>query len=251
MLLCLELKKIRKPVLITLFGMTILACILTCTLYRDYQVCFVLDPWEIGTEYFGLLFPLLVTVPICWQLYYERRNHFLIYTLPRISKKRYMGAKWLAYALAAFLIVFIPYFLSALCSIYIANPSLQPPSEKYVHIFHSFFKEAPLVYSLLLSLWKGILGVLVMTFGFVLALYSENLFIVLTAPFVYVVLENFGWAILGIPKYRLITAFEPSSLSSAVVSGASFVVGPLLLCIVIGITVLYYSKVKHYAVYEM
>lgn len=162
-----------------------------------------------------------------------------------------MGAKWLAYALAAFLIVFIPYFLSALCSIYIVNPSLQPPSEKYIHIFHSFFKEAPLVYSLLLSLWKGTLGVLVMTFGFVLALYSENLFIVLTAPFVYAVLENFGWAILGIPKYRLITAFEPSSLSSAVVSGASFVVGPLLLCIVIGITVLYYSKVKHYAVYEI
>lgn len=251
MMLFLELKKIKKTVLAILFGTTILACILTCTLYRNYQICFVLDPWEIGTEYFGLLFPLLVTVPICWQLYYERRNRFLIYTLPRISKRRYLGTKWLAYAVSAFLILFIPYFLSALCSIYIVNPSLQPPSEKYIHIFHSLFKEAPLVYSLLLSLWKGLLGVLVMSFGFVLALYSGNLFITLTAPFVYVVLENFGWAILRLEQYRLVTAFEPSSLSSAVVSGASFVVGPLLLCVVIGVSALYYSKVKHDSVYKM
>lgn len=237
--------------LITLFGITILGCILTCILYRGYQVCFVLDPWEIGTEYLGLLFPLLVTVPVCRQLYYERRNRFLICTLPRIPKKRYLGVKWLACALSAFLILFVPYFLSALCSIYIVNPNLQPSNENYVHVFHDFFKDAPLIYSLLLSLWKGLLGVLVMTFGFVLALYSKNLFIILTAPFVYAVLENFGWVILGMPKYRLVTAFEPNSLSSAVVSPDSFVVGPLLLCAVIGATVLYYSKIKHDTIYEL
>ncbi len=36
-----------------------------------------------------------------------------------------------------------------------------------------------------------------MTFGFVLAMYSSNLFVLLTAPFVYMILENFTLAVLG------------------------------------------------------
>ena len=72
----LEGKKIARPVLVTLCLLTLLACILSCTLYREYTIHFELDPWEIGTEFLSLLFPLFVTVPICWQLYYERRDRF-------------------------------------------------------------------------------------------------------------------------------------------------------------------------------
>lgn len=90
----LEGKKIARPVLFTTCLLTLLTCILSCTLYREYTIHFELDPWEIGTEFLSLLFPLFVTVPICWQLYYERRDHFLTYTLPRISRRRYLTAKW-------------------------------------------------------------------------------------------------------------------------------------------------------------
>lgn len=250
-MLWLELKKIRKPVLAAMLGTTVLTCILTCTLYRNYRISFRLAPWEIGTEYLGLLFPLLVTAPVCWQLYYERRDRFIVYTLPRVSKLGYLAVKWFACALSAFLILFIPYFLSALCALYTADPVLKPPYENYVHVFHSLYAQAPLIYALLLSLWKALLGVLVMTFGFVLALYGKNIFVILTAPFIYSVLENFGWAILGMPTYRLVTAFEPTSLSIDVITGASFVVGPVLLCAVIGVAALYYTKVKHRTVYGM
>lgn len=250
-MLWLELKKIRKPVLVAMLGTTVLTCILTCTLYRNFSTVFRLDPWEIGTEYLGLLFPLLVTVPLCWQLYYERRDRFIVYTLPRISKLSYLAVKWIACALSAFLILFVPYFLSALCALYTTSPAPQLPNENYIHIFHSLYVQAPLIYALLLSLWKGILGILVMTFGFVLSLYGRNFFVILTAPFIYSVLENFGWAILGRPSYRLVTAFEPSSLSPAVVTGASFIVGPVLLCAVTGAVALYYTKVKHRTVYGM
>ena len=78
----LEGKKIAKPVLVTTCLLTLLTCILSCTLYRGYTLHFELDAWEIGTEFLSLLFPLFVTIPICWQLYYERRDHFLTYTLP-------------------------------------------------------------------------------------------------------------------------------------------------------------------------
>lgn len=251
-LLWLELKKIRRPVLATLLSGTVLTCILVGTLYQGYSIRFAIDAWEIGTEYIGLVFPLLVTVPVCWQLYYERRDHFLACTLSRISKRPYLLTKWTACAVSAFLILFVPYVISALCALYVNGAyDLKPSPEGYVHVFHTLYTTAPLTYALLLSLWKSLLGIFIMTFGFVLALYSTNLFVILTAPFVYSVLENFGWSILGMPQYRFITAFEPSSLSAAVITGASFLVGPLLLCAVIGVVVLYYTKVKHRTVYGM
>ena len=92
----LELKKLSKPVLAALATLTAVTCVLCCTLFRDYTLCYVLDKWEIGTEFIGLLFPLFVTIPVCWQLYYERRDRFIVYTLPRVSKRRYLTAKWIA-----------------------------------------------------------------------------------------------------------------------------------------------------------
>ena len=87
-LLKLELGKIFKPVITTTAILTVLTCILTCVLQRDYTVYFHIDAWEIGTEYIALLFPLFVTIPVCWQLYYERRDRFIVYTLSRISSQK-------------------------------------------------------------------------------------------------------------------------------------------------------------------
>jgi len=240
----------------TLF-LTVVTCILACVSYQSYTIWYKLGAWEIGTEFLNLVFPLFVTVPVCWQLYYERRDHFLFYTLSRASKKRYLITKWVACALSSFLILTVPYLVSALCDLYAMGPENLQPSpfpaslQPNTHIFYNFLIDMPLLYALLNSLWKGLLGILIMSLGFVLALYSKNLFVILTGPFVYSVLENFGWAILGMPQYRLVTAFEPSCLSTAVVTGASFIVGPLLVCAVIAATVLYYAKVKPRTVYGM
>ena len=191
-LLKLELGKIFKPVITTTAILTVLTCILTCVLQRDYTVYFHIDAWEIGTEYIALLFPLFVTIPVCWQLYYERRDRFIVYTLPRISKQKYLSIKWAACALSGFCILFIPYVMSLLCALYVVTPAnVLPPHDKYSHFLLTLYVQFPLIYGLLLSAWKALLGVLTMTFGFVLALFSRNIFVILTAPFVYVILENF------------------------------------------------------------
>lgn len=251
-LIGLELKKLAKPVLVTLIGLTMLTCILSCTLYREYSVFFDIDAWEIGTEFLGLLFPLFVTIPVCWELYYERRNRFLVYTLPRVGKRAYLGAKWWACALSAFFILFIPFFFSALCALFLTGPKdFMPVGEGYHHIFHTLYTQTPLLYAFLLSLWKGVIGVLVMGLGFALSLYSGNIFVILTGPFVYAILENFILAILDLPEFRLVTAFEPTSLSATIVNAGSFLVGPLLLCCVTALVVLFFQKGKHRAVYPI
>lgn len=248
----LEGKKIARPVLVTTCLLTLLACILSCTLYRQYSIQFELDPWEIGTEFLSLLFPLFVTVPICWQLYYERRNRFLTYTLPRISRRRYLVTKWCACAVSAFIIITIPYAISALFALYVRAPqALWPLPEGYSRIFLNLYANTPVLYALLLSMWKGLLGILTMTFGFVLALYGSNIFVILTGPFIYVILENFIWAILGLPGFRFVTAFEPTSLSDQAVHAASFVVGPALMCIVMGMVAFFFQKVKKRSIYQV
>lgn len=248
----LEGKKLAKPVLVTTCLLTLLTCILSCTLYREYSIRFELDPWEIGTEFLSLLFPLFVAVPVCWQLYYERRDRFLTYTLPRIGKRRYLFTKWCACAVSAFIIITIPYFISALFALYVRTPQeLRPLSEGYNHVFLSLYAESPVLYALLLSLWKGGLGILTMTFGFVLALYGSNVFIILTGPFIYVVLENFFWAILGVPELRFVTAFEPTSLSAQAVHAQSFIAGPIVMCSVVGVVAFYFHKVKKRSIYQV
>ena len=248
----LEGKKIAKPVLVTTVLLTLLTCILSCTLYREYTLHFELDPWEIGTEFLSLLFPLFVTIPICWQLYYERRDRFLTYTLPRIGKGRYLATKWCACAVSAFLMMVVPYFVSALFALYVRAPqALWPLPVGYSHVFLDLYAQRPVLYALALSAWKGLLGVLTMTFGFVLALYGGNIFVILTGPFIYVILENFFWAILGMPGLRFVTAFEPTSMSAEAVHAGSFIAGPALMCIVMGLAAFFFHKGKKRSIYQV
>lgn len=147
---------------------------------------------------------------------------------------------------------YAPYFISALFALYVREPQeLRPLPWGYSHVFLSLYAETPVFYALLLSLWKGLMGILTMTFGFVLALYGSNIFVILTGPFIYVILDNFFWAILGVPELRFVTAFEPASLSSLSVHAASFVVGPTLMCIVMGMAAFYFQKVKKRSIYQV
>ena len=229
-LLKLELGKIFKPVITTTAILTVLTCILTCVLQRDYTVYFHIDAWEIGTEYIALLFPLFVTIPVCWQLYYERRDRFIVYTLSRISRQKYLSIKWAACALSGFCILFIPYVMSLLCALYVVTPAnVLPPHDKYSHFLLTLYVQFPLIYGLLLSA-------------------------ILTAPFVYVILENFilaslSSASLDLATYRFVTAFEPTC--RVYINLGSFIVGPVLMCLVIGAIILYYTKVKRQAIYTI
>lgn len=74
-----EWKKVFLPVLLTTVLLAIAMGVLSCTIYQNYVLHYDLEAWEVGTELFSLLYPLFVVVPLCWNLYYERKNNFLLY----------------------------------------------------------------------------------------------------------------------------------------------------------------------------
>lgn len=237
-----EWKKIWIPVLLTLIVVTVAACTMTATMYPDYSLTYTLDAWEVGTKYLSLLYPLFVVLPVCWNLHQERKNNFLVYVQPRVPMRKYLWVKWMVYAISAFCIITIPYILSAVTALRI-DPHLDALNMEN-RIFENTYSEHPVVYAVTLSVFRGLIGVLVMTMGFFLAMYCENIFVVLTGPFLYTILENFLLAILGVPQYRLVTAFDPNCLSPEAITTMSFVAGPSLLAAVITLLTIYFSKVK-------
>lgn len=237
-----EWKKIFLPVLLTTLALTIVMCVLSCTLYQNYSLIYDLEAWEVGTELVSLLYPLFVVIPLCWSLYYERKNNFLLYVMPRVPIKKYLASKWIAYALGAFCIIVVPYVLSAIFALYIKAPVVSFMGNPFTHIFQSVFIETPLLYAVILSCWRGVVGVLMMTFGFVLALYCKNIFVILTGPFMYSILENFILSILRLERYRLVVAFDPTCVSYQSITPASFVAGPIILILVICLTIFVLSK---------
>ena len=69
-----EWKKVFLPVLLTTVLLAIAMSVLSCTIYQNYTLHYDLEAWEVGTELFSLLYPLFVVVPLCWNLYYERKK---------------------------------------------------------------------------------------------------------------------------------------------------------------------------------
>ncbi len=251
-----EFVKLRGPVILTFVILSLIAIVLSSTMYQNYMIDYGLEAWEIGVEIINFLFPLFVVVPICWLMYYERKDKFLLYTLTRISKRKYLSAKWIVAAISAFAIIFVPYFLSAVFILYVKQPVIpelvrSPEVSPFAHVYLDMYIDNPLLYASLLSLWKGVIGVLVMNLGFVLSLYVKNIFIVLTGPFIYVILENFVLAILRLEKYRLVTSFEPTTISHIAITALSPIIGPILLVVVTLIALYVLVKVNHKTVYEV
>ena len=247
-LIRIECKKVFLPVLLTTVGLTITMCVLTRILYLSYLLHYDLEAWEVGTGVFSVLYPLLVVMPLCWNLYYERKNNFLLYIAPRVPIRKYLTAKWTAYTLGAFCIMAVPYALAAVYAIYIKAPVIPPESNTFSHVFQTVFVEKPLLYAVILSCWRRVIGILVMTLGFTLALYCKNIFVILTGPFMYSILENYIMSILNLSAYRLVVAFDPTSMSNSVVTYFSFIVGPVLLLCVIGLTAFFLAKIRKNAV---
>lgn len=242
-LIKLEMEKIKYPFFITIIFCSIVLSILTCTLYHAWSTSYKIDAWEIGTELFDFIFPVIVVFPLSWSLYSERKNNYISYISARVSLRRYLLAKWIAQAISAFLILFIPNIISALSALILTTPT-NPSAMQIAHIFQTVYEKAPLLYALILSIWRGLIGILIMSMGFVLSMYIDNIFIIMTGPFVYYILENFVLSVLKMPAYRLTTAYRPIAVSSNAITPLSFIVGPILLMLFISGIALIKSRVK-------
>lgn len=250
-----QIKKYRWSILGACLITSLFTCFMIYQVAGSYTLEVDLETWEIGTKYIAFLFPLLVVIPTCWSLYYERKNRYLIYTLPRVSKKKYMLANWIVSALGGGFIILSSMMIGVFVALYV-KPDItshmsyiDPITEQTVsmanyHILGKVFVEHSLLYGICLSLWRTVVGMVIATMGVVFAICFDNIFIILTGPFVYVLLENFFLSVLGKPEYRLVTSFDPSSIDFQKITLQTMLVGPMTALVVTAAIYIYVIKIK-------
>lgn len=262
-LLRLEWNKLKLSVIVTTLVGILASIVLCSTVYKSYSLESQLEVWEVGFAIFNFVAPLVVVIPTCWLMYFERKNRFITYTLPRVSQRQYLLSKWIVISGSAFCMMFCISFAGVLMALYGIKPIeitygwISPitgeaaPRLLHTHVAGELFTENAIVYGLLISLWKGLISVVYVTMGFIFSLYSQNLFIILTGPFLYTILENFLLSILKLEHWRLVVAFEPTIIPLDALRATSFVVGPLLAFVMMGMYIAYMQYKGKQTIYRM
>lgn len=114
-----ELCKVYIPVLVTILLLSTVSSFVACTTYKDYSLAYDLEAWELGTEWLSIFFPIFVTAPVCWNLCSEWRRKVLYEMSQQMKIGHYLVIKWGAYALSAFLIMFVPNTVTAAVALYV------------------------------------------------------------------------------------------------------------------------------------
>lgn len=262
------LKRLSMPFgLACIIGIIMEVALIIYTVF-DHVLELPIMAWVYSSDFFALVYPIFCSVPFCWIIYYEKKDGYFNYVHTRIEIEKYLQTHYLCGSLMAFICVFVISFLGAListCFVKPIYPSLDWEND-INEILRSFMGKMiinqPLLYGLLLSLWRGFIGMLIYTFSFLISLISRHLLVILTGGFIYAILENFVTAMMGCSNISLCYAFDPSSLNWDCFSLSPYIsmlIGPLVLslfCIILfknyvkqrGIENGTYSvKVSHYS----
>lgn len=250
-ILKLDLNKIKYPYIVSLILGFLYAALTVIFSKSGYVYNYNIEIWEQSNGSFNLIFPLLATMPTCWLMYYERKNKFINYTITRVSKKKYILTKWLIASLGGAFLIFLISIFGLILSLYFVD-YVETKSYDYAleNFFGYYFVNNPFTYGFLLSLWRAFIAFLVVTLGFVISLYIKNIFLILTAPFIYVILENFILASFNMPYYRLVTSFAPNLLAYTSGYEIRLLGGPIILTLFIIFLFIYFSTIKKEKIYR-
>lgn len=201
-------------------------------------IYYPIEMWLEAQDIFALFYPLLCTVPFCWELRMELQGGFLKYVSNRLSPTKYLGYRYIGSLFFVLCVIFSSSFFSAILAQYVITPSypITEPSHIGMYLWGDVLVSSPMKFALVSSVWRAILAGLYFTFGFFLVMISKNSFIALTGPFIYSILENYFTSIIGRPAYSIVTSFLITRLAPGFVREQDLLVGPLVLlaiCIIL------------------
>lgn len=257
-----EWQKMKFPFWLVFLLSIVIISITTFTRYKTYQIEQQLQVYEVGFEYFTLFYALVCVIPTAWLMYFERKTYYVKYILPRAKVRTYILVKAFMSMVIGFVMIFGISLISLIIALYIV-PEVpetissfdlhtgEPISVREMRIFGEMFVEYPFYYGFISSVWKGFIGSLIGLFGFALSVFSRNLFVILTGPFLYTIIENYSLSVFGLEEFRLVTSFEPSTIYIKDFTWASVVAGPALIIVVISCYVLYMRIIAKKSIFEL
>lgn len=193
-----------------------------------------IQAYQFGSEPVDLFFPLFVTIPFTWPIYFLRKDNFLEYVSMRIAPRKYLIIQAIASLSLCFVLVFLVNIAGLAFSLNIANlnNTVQGTSLDG-YILGEMQMVNPIQFGLFWSFYKAIIGMLICALGLIFAFYVKNLFFVFLAPFAIVFLENFLTGITGFARFSFTTTFVLNRLDPNVMLAKNLIVGIFMFIMVI------------------
>lgn len=232
-----------KPFLLSTSVGIIMTIICVLTTWASSVIEYPIMSWIYSIDIFAFFYPVFCSIPYCWLMYYEKKNKYHFFVYSRMKLKKYYFFHWCSGSLFAFMSLFFISISGALLSLCI-KPMYQGELDiAHEYLFGTFLANMPLIYAVGISIWRGLIGTIMFTLGYVLSHYSKHIFIILTGPLIYSIIENFCTSILGISNMSLVSSFYPESINWNYFSMSpyvSIVIGPIFLIIICCIMNLYF-----------
>lgn len=118
-------KKNKMEIILAIFmavASIIVLCIAEYEVAEGTAVSFPIEMWIDGSSILDFFFPLIVTLPFTWMLYYEKKDGFINYATMRMNKKKYIVKKILSGMIVVFIMTFVIYYVGLLVSVMILKP---------------------------------------------------------------------------------------------------------------------------------
>lgn len=226
----------KKNFLMVMALLTGVYCVAMVYMASTSMVEHYLSPWFWAAEYVALIYPVLVSVPFCLNLFLIKKTGYIRYIESRCEIGDFLIANYKLGVACAFSSLFIMSIVGLVITGVFFGPLFGEGSD-YASPFSDYFffnavKTRPFLTALVFSVWRSFLGAMFFSFGFLMSLLSNNVFIAMSAPFVYSIVENYITGVLGFPQNSICTAFHVMRMGGYVVHWWNMLVGPILFLIV-------------------
>ena len=214
----------------------VILCLSIYAASRNSLIDYKISPYIIGSEPIDFFFPLFVSVPFAWMTYFMRKDYFTENVLARYGGRKYIAGYFALKFAACFLFVFAANLGAVIFSV-----SLNIPNDGHekmslaAYVLGQMQMRNPILFGLLWAAKKALLGVMICIFSADIAWHVRNFFLAMLIPYIYVILENFVTAILGIPRISLTSSIvvdrlqpSPADLSLQMIGIAVFA------CVILG-----------------
>lgn len=233
-------KFIKEKSIITLITTFIYLVILFILIYiynGNSMIYYPIDPYVYASPPVDFFLPLLVTIPFSFYTYHIVKNGFIDYAGVRIAKRKYLTYYILSALISCFVMVFVVNILAIVFSYNVASITSEVSKPSYIGYFLGNLQmNNPIIFGIIWSIYKAFLATLICLFGQIISIYVGNLFLVLLAPFIYSVLENFITGVLRIPQFSFTTALILDRLEENLMRPINIIIGILIFAIVIYLT---------------
>ena len=236
-------REILISILVSVIGI-IAIYVAEFSIAKSTAVSFPVEVWIDGSKILDFFFPLFVSLPFSWMLFYEKKDGFLNYAAMRTDKKKYIFSRIMTGMIAAFVTVFIIYYVGLFVAVsYIKPEYIVNDNILYRYMWGYMQAHNPLLFGVFWCAWKGFIGSLICGFGYLIALVADNLFVIALLPFLYCTIENFITGTLHLERFSITTSYILDRLSPVGMSLLNYVAG-IITFLILGSAIIVAFNIK-------